>query len=691
MNYSIGDFWRTRLSAVVPSSQGSVSLPGWQGTCAAGKSYVEAGLKLRDGSGTLDQGVWLVAAPGAVGKSTLAHEICAATGAIYVDLASSATVAGNYMVGGLVNAGLWNDWQAGRTTILVDALDEARLRVTQSSFEDFLLDVASVAKNRALPLVLLGRVGIIKEAWTILSERCQLTCPIFDIELFDDAQAEAFVISTLRKLATEAEQYPHLAAALRSHLGVYEGATHDLVDGLRGATIQDGQRFVGYAPVLVAIAKVIATESNPAKIGDAMRSVLQGRVLERVTAEIMARESVKLVEQLHASVPGLVAAGLYGAEEQLGRLASQLLGTGKPNPPVTLPQHAVGNYEQAVASLLPQHPFLDGLSTSPSGAVFGACVIAHALNGADAGLVAAAERYARTGPHAPNPFLLDFYRDIVGSKAVIPAAHVGLLYDSVQAKAEAGDIAQLTVEGGEDDQSVEIEISVVRPDGPEINYEFHALTSGALKFGRRIGGIYVDAEGIDVEIGEGGQLEMVSPISIRARNLLLNCSELVVKPNGASSPIDNTVVLEADEAMVDPTLVPPVVRPGTTLQVSWPGARAYPWNRFAFEGTAEDDPAIGDALRALRRLVISFRSHSKGRLARYKGKVEHARMTKGAIGDALREGLMRDKVLSLEGSMYFLEPNVLGQKAGVSFADIKLKRYGEQTKAYVRAFLPPHQ
>ena len=42
----------------------------------------------------------------------------------------------------------------------------------------------------------------------------------------------------------------------------------------------------------------------------------------------------------------------------------------------------------------------------------------------------------------------------------------------------------------------------------------------------------------------------------------------------------------------------------TTLQVSWPDARAYPWNRFAFEGTAEDDPAIGDALQALRRLAI---------------------------------------------------------------------------------------
>lgn len=46
----------------------------------------------------------MIAAPGAVGKSTLAREICAATNAVYLDLSAAATVAGNYLVGGLVKA-----------------------------------------------------------------------------------------------------------------------------------------------------------------------------------------------------------------------------------------------------------------------------------------------------------------------------------------------------------------------------------------------------------------------------------------------------------------------------------------------------------------------------------------------------------------------------------------------------------
>ena len=81
------------------------------------------------------------------------------------------------------------------------------------------------------------------------------------------------------------------------------------------------------------------------------------------------------------------------------------------------------------------------------------------------------------------------------------------------------------------------------------------------------------------------------------------------------------------------------------------------------------------------------RKGSKGRLARYKDKVEHFRMTKGPLGVALRQHLVADQVLSLEGSMYFLEPNVLGDEVGVSFQDLKLKRYSPQSRAYLQNVL----
>lgn len=689
MDYSIDNFWGPRFASVRAQST-SARLQGWSPAVEHVTSFVEATLSLRDDFGDLSQSVWMIAAPGAVGKSTLAREICAKTKAVYLDLATAATVAGNYLVGGLVNAGLWSAWQAGASTLLIDALDEARLRVTQSSFEDFLADVANVAGQRGVPVVLLGRVGIVEEAWAILNDKSGLSPPIFDIELFHADRARDFVRSSLKRLSLATEigstrrLYPHLSDALNAHGQVYSEAAQFLVDHLAAATSADGRQFAGYAPVLEAVATVIASESNPAKIGDAMKAILQGQVLGRVTSEVMNREAGKLAAQLCESLPGLDMTGLYGPEEQLARLASLFLGAGTPRIPPSLPPHAVAPYEQAVQSLLPQHPFLDSKEPKPSGAVFGASILAAALTGGDSDVVKAAERFAGGGPNTPNPFLLEFYLQAAGDEMPIPAAHVGLLYASLEATAGAGDVARLSAEG---EDSLEVEMTLVQLDGVERHYEFKTIPGGALRFGRRVSGVSIDAETTDVEFGEGGQLELVAPIALRAGTLFLNCSELVVKPDHATGAVDQTVFLEATEALTDAGLRPPLLRSGTKLQVAWPEAKVYPWTPFASDGGEDADPRMAEFQRALRRLCISFRSHSKGRLARYRGKVEHFRMTKGELGVALRERLVADKVLSLEGAMYFLEPDLLGSKVGVGFQDLKLKHYPTKSRAYLQEIL----
>lgn len=688
MEYSIKNFWQQRFSPLA-SQTPSKSLPGWIHSAAHAQSFVEAPLFLRTDFADLSQNVWMVAAPGAVGKSTLAREICAATNAVYLDLAAAATVAGNYLVGGLVNAGLWDAWQRGQTTLLVDALDEARLRVTQTSFEDFLVDVANVAANRSIPIILLGRVGIVEEAWTILNERSGLTPPIFDIELFHADRAKSFVLSALSRLAGLEERvsgrkvYPHLAGALQAHSSVYEDAVGFLVDHLTAATKSDGRQFAGYAPVLEAVATVIASEPNPARIGEAMKAILQGQVLGRVTSEVMNREAGKLAAQISASLPSINTNGLYGPAEQLSRLASLVLGTGTPTFPHGLTQDAVAPYEAAVQSLLPQHPFLDSKEPKPSGAVFAACILAAALTGPDPDLARAAERIAGGGPNTPNPFLLEFYLEATAPKREVPAAHVGLLYASLDATAGAGDVVRLSVEG---EDALDVEMSLVQVDGVEKRHEFTTAPGGALRFGRRVSGVNVDAENTDVEIGDEGQVELVAPIAVRARTLFLNSTELVVKSDHAGS-IDPIASLEAAEAIADAGLRPPVVRPGAKLQVIWADAKVYPWTPFATDAGEDPDPRMADAQRALRRLCISFRSHSKGRLARYKGKVEHFRMTKGALGVALRQALLSDKVLTLEGAMYFLDPDALGRVVGVGFQDLKLKRYSARSREYLNAVL----
>lgn len=147
------------------------------------------------------------------------------------------------------------------------------------------------------------------------------------------------------------------------------------------------------------------------------------------------------------------------------------------------------------------------------------------------------------------------------------------------------------------------------------------------------------------------------------------------------------VLLEFQDSIAEPATPLITLRAKAELKVTWPSAQAYPWNDYSMPQPKTEAPEIVDALRALRRLVIAFRSHSKGQLARFKDKIEHARMSKGDIGEALRKRLVDDKVLIVDGPMYFLDPKALGSVVGLSFQDAKVKSYGPRTRAYVQAVI----
>jgi hypothetical protein len=702
MTYSIEQFWKKKMP---PADRmlGTMTRTGWVSDCTPDVSFVEAGLVLRDGFDELATPVWLVAAPGAVGKSTFARELCAATGAVYVDLAVAEAVGGSYVVGGLVNNGLLDEWREGRVTLVIDALDEARLRVTQSAFEDFLRDVVSVAKSGSLPLVLLGRVGIVDECWLQLNVNDGLNCPIFDIQFFNKERAIEFVLAALHRLARSS--HPQLTVPLSAHESEYRRATTEIVDRLVAASSKEGNNFAGYAPVLEAVAKVIAGQANPAQIQSSRLNEYEGQILERLTAEILLRESGKLVTQMRQTIPDFPEHGAYEPTEQLARLASRVLQVEYMGGHFELPPHCVTPYEKAVTSFIEQHPFLDGTGQTPSGAVFAAAIAAHALKLGDVKLSRAAEGYTSGGRHAPNPFLFDFYAAGLSDEDRVSAGHIGALFESVQAKARPGEVVRLAVEGdvdsneaGDTPKVVDVEISIFTPGTGQIaRIDMKTMAGETLRLGRKVSGVFVDSNCLDVELGDNGQLELLAPITIQARTLVLRCSELIVKADPQQSgPSEGAtdmeveapmVLLEFQECMSEPAAPLVTVRGQAELKVTWPQSQAYPWNGYSIPQPKAEAPETADALRALRRLVIAFRSHSKGQLARFRDKIEHARMSKGDVGEALRRKMLDDGVLTIDGSMYLLDPKALGSVVGLSFQDAKLKNYGAQTRSYVQTVI----
>ena len=193
MTYTIDAFWVPRLA---DAEAGPAPLiPGWQSVRQGLPTFHEAPIALTDEFGDVPTPpstapLILVSAPGAVGKSTLARQIAYRTGSVYVDLAATGPVGENTLSGGLLQSGLLDGWSKGTVALLIDGLDEARLRVTGEALESFLRDVARLSSGRPLPTVLFGRTGAIEYAWLVLAE--ELAPPVLEISYYDEQASIAF-------------------------------------------------------------------------------------------------------------------------------------------------------------------------------------------------------------------------------------------------------------------------------------------------------------------------------------------------------------------------------------------------------------------------------------------------------------------------------------------------------------------
>ena len=668
-DYTIKDFWRSRLPLKQPAA--FKALPGWESAAPELPTFVEAPLSKSiaygDGSDPATSPLILVSAAGAVGKSTLARQIASATGAVYVDLAKADPVGGNTLSGGLVKSRLLTEWEANSATVLIDGLDEARLRVTQDGFNAFIEDVAYLTKERSTPTVLFGRTGAIQEAWLLLADVVPVT--VLEIGYYTPELAVEFAMAHLRRRRSN---YAFFDTASR--------AIELLLAGLRQDVGGDGDRFAGYAPVLQAVAEQVALDPNPAALIAKIERGEQPVTLQRIITAILEREQMKL-EPL-AFEDASLKAKLYSPDEQLTRLVARVYG--QPTPPLpTMSANDTQMYANALDTWVADHPFLDG-NRAPVSAVFEAVIAGVAL--CDERIAGAATSKELAKGVAANPFLAEFYL-AAQTEGYIRPEHVGIIYASLRARLAIGDEASLSVEGIESDDDLDrlkadIEITLVRADSnkPRV-LSFDTEQTGILRLGSFIEDVEVTAPHADVEIGGAREAILVSPVAIQAGRLSIRAERLIAEAQPDQST--GAISLEAETADTADVTNVPLSNGDVALTVSWLGDGAYPWTNFRTEPTIVQDPRTAEALRRFRKFVISFRSHSKGALKRFARKLEHERMTKGT-GRAVLKHMLTTGIVSTDGSMYTLYPDKLAQVADASYVSIMGRHFSDGAIAFVQ-------
>ena len=676
---TIKNFWCERL----PSSdeRGDLPVPGWSRPEQGLGAFTEAPVGLSELSTDAELRtavVILVSAPGAVGKSTLARQIAVTTGAAYVDLAEAAPVGANTLTGGLVKAGLYDAWTSKTVAILLDGLDEARLKVTQGAFDAFIEDVATSSRQRSIPTIMFGRTGAVEEVWLRLQD---LQCPsvVVEIGYYDEDSALQFAEAWLHLLAKNNRDYMNTH---RNYMLVQHKALSAILRRLREQTELDGRRFAGYAPVIQAVAMQVAKERNPAALLATLEKGEQPVTLRSVADEIMDRERSKLDRLPLQNL--FLKDKLYNSSERLARLVAKVLGT--PPRGIVLPfmnPHDTAIYDEAITLWANDHPFLVPGRNAPSTAVFDAVIMVAALSNSLTRDQAVARELARGG--AANPFLAALHPAIgIARQGELHPEQVGLLYASLRAGLSLGDVATLEVEDLDDADDDSLEASVIisvrrREDEQPTVARFTTTQVGSLKLGAQVEDVEIDVSHATVEIGTRQEATLVSPVVVKCAKLVLAANTLVIEP--ATSDRLNAAALEADECVSSVATVP-IVRKDVRLSVAWPDSEAYPWTSFAASRSPVEDSGLAEGLRRLRKFVISFRSHNKKQLARYHEKIEGRRMIKGS-GKKILEALIEDGVLNRNGPMYFLDTDQLSRTLDLSYVKAAASEFSEKAVDFV--------
>lgn len=682
MDLTIANFWTKILPE--PSHHHrhhrDTDVPGWNTTptLEIEGDFIEAPLHTTSELDPSRCSVLLVSAPGAVGKTTLARQICAHTGSVFVDLASAGTVGADTLVGGLYRANLLDSWTEGRLSLIIDALDEARMRVTEASFLDFLEEVARLAsQQQSQPrVVLFGRTGAIDDASYGLeaSGLQEEQIGVMEIGFYGSAKSEEFAGSVLREI----RQRRHAATPGE----VEQRAISLILDRLRAQTGADGKRFSGYAPVLRAVAERVADETG--NMQTFVNEITDDPhappiTLDRITNDILERDQKKvsiLVGELRESV----LEQLYSPEEQLDRLSAKLYGTPLPILPPHMRPPEIDAYVAAIDNWMQEHPFLDGRGR-PSCAVFEAQVCVHALRRHMS--ETALSRQLELGRKA-NPFLLELYSSGTRGSDTDPkriaAEHLGILYASVRSRLLRGEWASLEVYEPDDYEygdPLEAEITIGRNTEETLLLEAVVDATVSVKFGPDVEDVSIDAaSSVDVEFGCGSAyVNLVTPVSIVCKNLLIHSQQMVVSSQpGRIGQGTEVAYLDAQNLFSDIQKTPRVHGQATALEVDWKWDREtypYPWTGYEAgeDVTPIADPAIEEIHRRLRKFVVVCKA-GLGELGRHASKFENTRMRRG-WGSRVLDALVEKRVFRKVGQFYHLDVSRLSAVTGLTYGDCR--------------------
>jgi hypothetical protein len=660
---------------------------------AMSEAFVPPPIETDDDLGSAQ--VVLVVAPAAVGKTTIANEIAAITGAPIWNLAET-LVGSNSFVGGLAQC-----FGASELTPLL-----GNLGTGYQNLEAFIQDIAQVVKGSPSPsVVILARVETAVVAQLML-ELAGCAVAAVHLEYFDEQGARRFVD---RRLAIHWAHAGKPAVHHRSAAAfkVAVDAVFEFVYGCLGEYDDDPwasdsvRTFLGYAPVLEAIADYLAVENFQLVIADieSTRRLIDlnetgpWAFLKQVVTSMVLREQRKVLDQL---IPALQPVAdregwadwnsLYLEEEQVDRVLRRYFRVGlfSDRMPV-IPTAVRDAYEDALTPVADQHPFLaDALQFS--NIVFREYSLAWALTTGAGSVRSEVSRFVRGAGYLPSPLLARFMlasapKGEDGLPEIRPS-DVGLVYESLSGSAEKeGDFVLLLL--AETDTSSVARITRGNEDRNEAAFSV-ASTGDPILFLHRLAHAEVSVLG-GVTLGRAGSSFALGPDVLVFTDILETPAKEYVVLGSAD---EFGVRLEAETHVDEET--PPIIKvyAESPFLAYWDGM-IHPWYPYRdAEDQAEVGPELHSAFLNLTSILSRFRKHGRDEFAKKKELIDNVVVgryisDRTADARALLQFLLEAGVLRESRGLYFanLEP------LGMSWNDVRTHQMTDQTSAFLQDFL----
>lgn len=657
--------------------------------------------------------VLLIEAAGAVGKTAAAQALAAELN--WPLFRSERAQVGDGSLSGTImgSLGFTTDYvkrvALGQAGVVVDSLDEAHFRAGTENLLGFIRNILEVSGAQILSGRSTGAPSVVvfSRSDTAIYVRqlfADENVPLatLSVDFFHLESAREFIRSYMNQRYAQIEpkdpsyNIQNLAPIPFQRLRDARLQSIAEVVGSADITVDDDwsevQDFLGYAPVLVAVAESLAVR-NPMSVPSKLAATKQGELLAEIIQAILQRETGKFKEQLSSRLTSSVPADepdanwahLYSESEQCSRLAA--FAAGLPAPTLYssgLPQQAQVIYEEAAEAFLPNHPFLKGRGFAS--VVFADYVYARVSSDTASAAMLGVDPIGLV--RGVGPFFSRFIsreRHNSEGSPVIPERLASTVISSWNQeadllRADASSSSLLLLTDGPCElycwRSLRARDDGATPLTEEIEFEIDDM-SGAMTIPSGIRNTLVTTDS-GLVLGDGEKTFAMGPsVWIRAEYIESSAETIRVESGQRKFSIASSIGCDSlstnhlTKVEADPTVL--------RVMVDDPHPLLRPYSRVPSR-----HQFFSQELRMypdLRTIFLSFRSSVRpGQLAALTAKIDKKIVSGNARRLAIFNLLIKDGVVSKENQWYLLDQNRLNE-LGFGFHDF---RAGEPSESMLK-------